>query len=164
MTPPRLQARVRYTEPMVRRAVRVFVWRSVLRLAGLWAVAVLLLGFSAGLGLYYNQPYGVAFGCAGLLMPVVFVAAVWRAHFRNTVGRFRTLDPPEAEITVDDTGLSVRSSQGQATLPWSGFTAVWRLPDCWLLFLAPNHFMTLPLADLPAGMLDALLKHLPPPR
>ena len=148
---------------MVRRAVRTYVWRSMGRRGWLWGLALGLLGLATVLSLWLGQPFGAGFGVAGILMVLAFVAAVWRAHFVNTVGRFRALDPPEADVTVLPDALAIRSSQGAVTLPWGRFTAVWPLPDCWMLFLAPNQFMTLPTAELPPGMLAALRERLPPP-
>lgn len=162
-TPDGLHARVRYTEPMVRRAVRVFVWRSLARRGALWGLALGLLGATAALSFGLSRSFGGGLAAAGLLMAACFVATVWRAHFANTVGRFRALRPPEADITVLPSALAIRSSEGAVTVPWTRFTAVWTLPDCWMLFLAPNQFLTLPTADLPPDLVAALRTHLPRP-
>ena len=58
------------------------------------------------------------------------------------------MDPPTARFTFDAAAMTVASNLGESTLPWSSFTAVWEIDGAWMLFLAPNHFMTLPTADL----------------
>lgn len=155
--------RLRYTESMLRRAVRVFVWRSVMRRWWLWLLAVGLLAFSAAADLADGPSFVGGVAVAGLFFLAVFVFAIWRAHFRNTVGRFRKLDPPEAEFTFGPDALGVRSAQGTSTVPWSRFVQVWTLPDCWLLFLAPSQFMTLPTAGLSPETLAMLRAKLPLP-
>src|SRR5262245_43784716 len=90
--------RVAYTEPMLRRAVRVFVWRSsgeILRRRGwLLLVAIALIGMGLARG-WRTDPSWVlaAYIAATALVPLVFLL-VWRAHFVNTVGKFRSMASP----------------------------------------------------------------------
>ena len=142
------RARVRYTEPMLRLAVRTFVWRSVLRRRELWLSAIALLAIGIALGCLGAPSFLTGLDVAALGFLAVFVAAVWRAHLANTLGRFRAMAPPEADVTFGETSMTVASNLGSATLPWSSFVQVWELPGFWMLFVAPNQFITLPLDTL----------------
>ncbi len=139
---------LRYAEPVLRRAVRVFVWRRLLRRGWLWLAAVGLLLVSVVLGWWTGPSFAAGLALASLVFLAVFVAAVWRAHFANTIGRFRAMDLPTARFKFDAAAMTVSSNLGASTLPWSSFTAVWEIDGAWMLFLAPNQFMTLPTAGL----------------
>ena len=160
----RLQGRyvveLRYTEPVLRRAVRVFVSRRVLRRGWLWVAAGLLLT-SLVLDWLTGPSFAAGWALASLVFLVALVAAVWRAHYTNTVGRYRAMDPPTARFTFDAAAMTVASSLGESTLPWSSFTAVWDIDGAWMLFLAPNQFMTLPTTDLCAEAQAFLRTRLP---
>ena len=152
---------LRYTEPVMRRAVRVFVSRRLLRRGWLWLAAATLLLTSLFLGWWTGPTFAAGWALASLVFLAAFVTAVWRAHFANTVGRYRAMDPPTARFTFDAAAMTVASNLGESTLPWSSFTAVWETDGAWMLFLAPNQFMTLPTADLCAEAQAFLRTRLP---
>ena len=154
-------ARLRYTEPMLRRAVRVFVWRSLRRMGAVWMLAIMLVLAGMVVAAWLGDGFIAGFGAAALLFAAVFIGAMWRAHFVQTVGRFRKLDPPEATLILGASSFTVRSSQGASTIPWPRIVEGWALPDCWMLFLATNQFLTIPTADLPPDMLAMLRARLP---
>lgn len=139
---------VQYNEPMLKRAVRAFVTRRMLARRWLWLATIGLLLTSAVLGWVSGPDFGTGAAVAGLAFLLALVAAIWRAHFVNTVGRFRSMDPPSARVIFGDHDLTVASNLGSSTIPWSSFEELWELDDMWLLFLAPNQFMTLPMAGL----------------
>ena len=113
---------LRYTEPLLREAVHVFVVRALFRQLGwLFLVAVAL---------------------------VIFIAAVYVAHYRNTIGRFRQMRCPEATMLYDEDGLTFASELGSTTIPWSGIKERWCYPRFWLLLFSPAQFTTLPLGCL----------------
>ncbi len=139
---------------MLRRAVRVFMWRRVFRQPWLWLLASGLV--LAGIVFSWRDKDYVlttVFGTV-LLAAVLFLAALWRAHFVNTVGKYRRMQPAEAHFTFRDDGIDVASNLGTATLFWPNFLDVWELPDCWLLFTAPNQFVTLPTLDATPELLS----------
>ncbi len=88
---------------------------------------------------------------------------IWRAHFTNTVGSFRRLDPPESDWTITDESLTVESNQGLATLRWSRFTGWWELPGFWMLFLGPAQFMTMPTSVMTGEQLAFIRSRIRPP-
>ena len=153
-----------YTEPMLRRAVRTYMVRRVLRgrLVVLGA-AIVAIEALALLVLSARADFLLGILVATVLFLGGFVAAVWRAHAANTLGRFRAMPRPQATLTVTDEAFTVSSGLGAATIPWSGFTEVWVLPECWMLFLGPASFNTVPLAGLDAAQRAMLARKLPPP-
>ena len=137
--------RVRYDEAMLKAAVRAYVLH---RLGGkalvltLAVAGVLYCGYLIGFGRdrVFAGLMTVLFACA-----LLFVAFVWLAHRRNTLGKFRHATTPESTFTLTDDSLSVLLDDGAAaTLPWAYFQEILACKDCWLLLLAPNDFMTLP--------------------
>ncbi len=159
------RAHVRYTEPMLRRAVRTFVWRaSIRRRWWLWLIVIMLAAYTVGPGWDPKLPLlnGILLA-AVLLLPLVTLV-VWRAHFANTVGAFRRLNPPEAEFTFREQDMSIVSSQGTLTMPWSRIVEVWELPGFWMLFTATNQFFTLPTGSLSEETLAFVRSKLPSKR
>lgn len=137
--------------------VRGVLWRS------LWLWIGAPLGLIAGLVAYWDDgPPELNGACAAVLILLpLFLLFIWRAHFKNTVGRFRSLDSPEADMVLDEAGLGVTSSLGAMTIPWSRFTEVWELPGFWMLFLSRAQFITLPLATVPEDAIGFLRGKLP---
>jgi hypothetical protein len=156
---------VAYTEPMLRRAVRLFVWRAAIRRRRwLWLAAIALIGISLAWGWWSGEPSWV-FGAnlAAIAFVPLFFLLLWRAHFVNTVGRFRSMASPSAEVIFRDQDLTISSELGSSTLPWTPFIDVWETPEFWMLFLAPNQFITLPIANLSEEALAFLRARLPQP-
>jgi hypothetical protein len=159
------RVRVQYTEPMLRQAVRIYVWRGVvLRYWWLRLCAIVLLLISFVASWSSDMPVISGISIAVLAAPFVFLLTVWRAHFVNTVGTFRSLSSPEAEMVFRDSDLTITSALGSVTLPWQRFTSSWQAPGFWMLFLARNQFITLPLANLPPDVLRFVSSKLPHPQ
>ncbi|WP_454688685.1 YcxB family protein [Achromobacter aloeverae] len=154
-TPPSYT--VTYTERMVRDAVRTYVWRrGILGRKLLWILEIALLVLLAhGLA---TRPADWSLGvlaCA-VLLPPIFIATLWRAHHRNTVGKFHRLALPTAQIDFQDDGLGLRSDLGAACLQWPAITEIWERPGYWMIFTGPAQFMTLPTASIPDSALEFL--------
>lgn len=103
---------------------------------------------SLALGEWTGPSFATGLALASLVFLAALVGAVWRAHFVNTVGRYRAMDPPTARLTFGAATMTVASNLGSSTLPWSSIVAVWQIDGAWMLFLAPNQFMTLPTTGL----------------
>ncbi|MGO1069806.1 YcxB family protein [Lysobacter sp. CA199] len=141
--------RVKYTQAMAKDAVRVFVWRRVVVAEkGLWTVAALLLAlvlFHVARG---DRDWWVGALGVVVLLPPLLLIGVWRAHYRNTVGRFRAMPVPEAVFVFEQDALAIESGVGSMRIPWSSLSEVWERPDYWMLFTGTAQFFTLPIADL----------------
>lgn len=143
-----------YTEAMVRDAVKTFVWRrGVIVRKGLWIAdglamcALVWANWSCGTVWLFNLLAA---------LPLCLIALMWIVHTRNTVGKFRRMRYPVATIAFEDEGLSTSSDLGRALIPWSTISEIWERPGYWMLFTAPNQFMTLPIETVPLADRDFL--------
>ena len=141
------ETKLRYSEPVLRAAVRVFVLRSIGRHLGI-AFFVVLAGLVADLAwllAHHDRGWMVGFLVAMILFVGAFFAAIYVAHYRNTIGKFRQMLMPEATFGYDEEQFEMTSELGSATMPWSAITEVWRYPRFWLLLFSRSQFVTLPI-------------------
>ena len=68
---------------------------------------------------------------------------------------------PTAEVIFRDQDITISSALGSLTLPWTRFIDVWETEEFWMMFLAPNQFITLPVANLSEEALAFLRARLP---
>jgi len=140
------ETKLRYSEPLLREAVRTFVLRGVFGRLGIsFFVVAILTAFLGFLISRHDRDWTVGFLSATILFVGVFLAWVYVAHFRNTIGRFRQMRSPEATFGYDEQQVIFTSELGSATMPWSAITEVWRYPRFWLLLFSRSQFVTLPL-------------------
>jgi hypothetical protein len=141
------EAKLRYSEPLLREVVRAFVFRALLRQLGVtyFIVVALLILALAWFIARHDSSWSVGFLAATVLFVFAFFAMVYVAHSRNTIGRFRQMSTPEATLKYDEQHISFVSELGSSTMPWSAVTDVWRYPRFWLLLFSPSQFVTLPL-------------------
>ncbi|WP_323013300.1 YcxB family protein [Devosia sp.] len=135
-----------YTQEIVSGAVKAFVWRrGIADQKGLWAAEIAMLVFLVGL--LWSGERGWLVGVVGVVVLLVpcLIGAMWVAHHRNTVGKFRRMSSPRANFVFGEDGFEVVSELGEARLPWSTVTEIWERPGYWMLFTDPNQFMTLPV-------------------
>lgn len=137
---------LRYSEPMIRRAVRAFWWRTT---GPAYFVAVLLVLVALCLALARGD-YSWWTGMLGsvLALAVVMAASVYVVHLRSSLGRLRRMRTPEATLELDTDRFRVTSDAGMSELPWSVLTEIWCFPEFWLLFVSRAQFLTLPTSDL----------------
>jgi hypothetical protein len=135
-----------YSEPLVRRAVRAFWWRT---LGWRFPIAILLVLFSL-ISLVASGDRSWFVGAIGavLALGLAFGASLYVVHYRGSVGRFRRMSTPEATFEPEVDRFRLVSDAGLAECPWKHVKEVWRFPEFWLVFLAPGQFITLPTADL----------------
>jgi hypothetical protein len=137
---------LRYSETLLRSAVSSFVFRAITRHLG--TTFILAIAAVVGITIYLlaqnDRSWLVGFLSATVLFAGAFIAAVFLAHYRNTIGRFRQMRSPEATLAYDEQQFTLNSELGSATMPWSAITEVWRYPRYWLLIFSPSQFVTLP--------------------
>lgn len=168
-TPLPASFRLTYTEPMVRDAVWTYVRRRLIgETRASWVVAALLAILLAGMVVNGDRSWLVGALAAAVAAPFLLVAVGWRAHFANTVGRFRSMREPVAEVRMSEDGLSFASELGTSDLKWPGFTEAWERPGYWMLFTGRNQFNVLPTGTIPPerlawlrGKIPAAEKHAP---
>ena len=108
-------------------------------------------------GMEMSAPGPIA-GVAGtsVLLPPLLLALIWTAHHRSTVGRFRRMPTPVADITFRDDGLGIASELGSGHLSWSSMTEIWERPGYWMIFSGPNQVTTLPVEAISGDDLELL--------
>jgi hypothetical protein len=138
---------VRYTEAMVREAVRAFYWRTLQQWFG-WSGALAFLLTLAALGFVFaagDRSWFVGLVGACLLFVLTIIALGYGAHYRSTTGRFRRMRNPQARFVFSESDLSMISELGSATVPWSSVREAWMFPTFWLILLSRSSFVTLPI-------------------
>jgi hypothetical protein len=147
--------RLHYSEGLIRRAVQAFWWRTTgWRYVGAFLV---VLGSFSYLLWSGDRSWVVGLSGSGLVLAVAFAVALYAIHYRASVGRFRRMRKPEANIELGEERFRVSSDVGTSELAWSAVTEVWLFPEFLLLFLSAAHFITLPTADLDTNSRDFIL-------
>lgn len=138
---------LRYSEPLLRLAVRSFVFRAITRQFGtaLFLAIAVLCGLTIYLLAQNDRSWLVGFLSATILFAAAFIVAVFLSHYRHTIGLFRQMRSPEATLAYDEQLFTLTSELGSTTMPWSAITEVWRYPRYWLLIFSPSQFVTLPI-------------------
>jgi YcxB-like protein len=147
---------VRYSEGIAREAVQRFIVRRLRELFDLkvCVVAVGTIGYLCWLVWNGDRSWWVGAIAAVLVLIPVGLAAVYAAHWRDTVGRIRQMQVPMARFTLNDAELSMASELGSATIPWPLIVEIWEFPGLWLLLLSKSYFVTLPTDGVPAPALQ----------
>ena len=141
------ETKLRYSEPLLREAVRFFVRRSLVRGLGFGSLVAICLVMGGVALQIANGDRGWFVGAmvSFLVFVCVFLALIYVAHFRNTIGRFREMRNPEATLSLHEAHFTVTSELGSATMPWSSITEIWHHPRFWLILFSRSQFSTLPL-------------------
>ena len=150
------RATLRYTEQLVALAVRLY-WRRTVGL-GLLVAVVLMIAFLIWLLIEGDRSWVVGLVAAVVLLGVLMPVAVYVVHYRNSMGKFREMSQPVAELMADENGITISSDRGSSSLKWESVKEVWRFEALWLLLFSKAQFVTLPLADLPSPMQEFILE------
>lgn len=146
---------VTYTLEMVQDAVRTYVWRKgVLGQKPFWLMALLLIGLTGWMAWRGERGLLLSVAIAAACMPLILTAMAWLAQYRGTVGRFRRMQKPEAQISFQEDGLAVASGLGggvgAGVLKWAEITEVWERPGYLMVFSGPARFSIIPAHNLAA--------------
>lgn len=137
---------VTYSENIVRDAVRTFVWRRIIvGQKALWVAEAAMVVFLVWLLWKGEQGWLVGVVGVAVIIALCLPIVAWIAHYRNTVGKFRRMSSRRADFTFLDEGFEIVSELGAAKIPWSTVTEIWERSNYWMIFTAPNQFMTLPV-------------------
>jgi hypothetical protein len=140
---------LRYSERLVRSAVRAFALRSFAQGYVTWLLAACLGAMLLTLQLHDGfGGWWIGFFEGLLLVVVLLPLGGFIAHRRHSMDILRRMGSPVATLAYDERDLTMRSGLGATTLPWSSVREVWRFDEFWLLLLSRGQFVTLPLGDL----------------
>ncbi|MBP1850315.1 YcxB family protein [Rhizobium halophytocola] len=143
---------IQYDEDLLRRAVRVFVWRRcVLQQKTLWVIGFLTAGFLAAVApMVSGEPNLLPLlAVVAAALPFVVTGLLWNTHHADTLGRFRNLPSKTAEVTVDETGIAIRSGPGQRMVGWPFVIEIWETDGFFMVFTGQYQFETLPKHGMP---------------
>lgn len=146
----RNEVTLRYTEPLVRRAIFEFWKRTVgvgFPIAMLLCAASLILLQLEGDRSWFSGIVGSV-----LILGLGLCAVLYFSHFRNSMTKFRALKNSEAFFKVDSNTFTLASSEGSSTMPWKTVSEVWKFESFWLLLFSKAQFVTLPLDSLPVEL------------
>ncbi len=151
---------LRGSEPALRQAMKVYIWKRRFRRRQTWlAWTVLLVADGA---LVWTDDFGFLTGAAAaatVLLATMMLGIGW-ARWDANIKRWRKLIAAGAEVIIEDAALSIASNISTLTTPWSQFTEVWILSQCWMLFVVPDQFQIVPLADNSSEMTTFLEQRL----
>lgn len=135
-----------YTEALLKSVVWAF-WRRVTGwkfLIGLVLMLFSIIGkITSG-----DRSWWLSALIAVFCLGIIFSAAIYIVHYKQTIGKFRRMTSPQGTFEVGETHFKVTSDMGSSELAWKTVTEIWQFPEFWLLFFSPSQFITLPLADL----------------
>jgi hypothetical protein len=147
---------LRYTERLVVQAVRLF-WRKTIGF-GLPVAVALMIAFLTWRIIDGDRSWVVGVTAAVVLLGVLMPLAVYVVHYRNSIGKFREMIQPVAELIADEDAITLSSDRGSSSLKWELVKEVWRFESLWLLLFSRAQFVTLPLEDLPGSMQTFILE------
>jgi hypothetical protein len=138
------EVEVRYSEAIARAAVRAFFRRMLGR--AYWLVLALSIPAALFVSLLIDGNRSWLVGALGafLVSFLVYLLVLYRAHFDYTVGAFRRMVKPQGRFVFSDSGVSISSDLGSASLQWSTIQGVWTFPEFWLFLMSPSSFFTFP--------------------
>ena len=152
---------VRYEERLMRSAISAFMMkalfhdnpvRTFLPLALIiWSCAMLLF---AG-----EEELGIELFVAAFAVLTVFFASGWRMHLRTMSKKIELMKGRWPMARLRDEGLIIDGPGPASLLEWPDIKEIWPIEGAWLLILATNHFVTLPVAQAPKEALDFLRSH-----
>ncbi len=158
---------VRFEDADMRAAVNAFTWRALVA-EHPWRMGapLVLIALCCGGLAYIGEGEDAAmlfFGCFILLG--LFVAGGWRMHQRmmhekveKARGHLCTARLSDEGVVIDAGGQGEGQGAGlrgeAPLLPWKSIKAIWPGERVWLLIVATNHFVALPIARAPREALE----------
>lgn len=140
------QIHLTYNTEIVKEAVFRFWLRSVGK--GFF-VALTVVGVSFFWALMRGDTSWVTgIMAASFVFGIVFILALYVVHYRHAMEKLKTMGSFQAQMVISDSGFTLSSGAGSATMPWSSIGQIWKFENLWLLMFSKGHFVTLPLSSL----------------
>jgi hypothetical protein len=152
---------IRFEDADMRSAVDFFVWRALFLEKPLRTVLPLGLIALSCAGLAFAGDVEDAlllfFGATALL--AIFIASGWRMQQRMMHEKVERARGHLSSVRLYDEGIVVDAGGASPLLPWKSIRAVWPGERVWLLIVATNYFVALPVNRAPKEALDFLSAH-----
>ena len=151
---------VHYDEALMRAVARRYIWlgHSYSNPVNTPLAFVIFVGVQTGIntGVRFLQlSLDISF-LVVLLVVVLIACGLFWLHWRSVYAGLRPMIGQEVVFHLGDQGLSLGAKGRVTRFSWYDFEGIRRAERFWLLIRAPGAFVTLPLAGLPAGILDFL--------
>ena len=153
---------VEYDDVAMKAALRAYVARAMLSgrgglsiAAGVLVVAALTMRIALRDWTFVT---GVLVGLVAAILAMV--VAVYFAHWRGMRTKLARMTRREATFRLADEDIAIEADSGSTRMPWATFKDVWRF----VLMLAINQVVTLPLGGAPQGALDFISAKVVPSR
>jgi hypothetical protein len=145
-----------YDEASLKRAVDTFVIRRLKTGFGWLGMLAVVITVAAVAQLLWqgDRSWLVGAIAAGLLFFALLITLLWQWRLKDVRAKLAAINDGKAHVTLTDKDFMISTVAGGTTLPWAVFTDLWKLESCWLLFLAPNNFVTLPIAGVSPQALE----------
>ena len=146
-----------YSEDLLRRAIKSFWWRTI---GPAYIVATLLMIVPFGYLIYlgdYSWLTGVLGG--GIFIAILFASVLYVTHYRNTIGKFRSLKGSTSILKTGIEEFEIQSPIGNSKMKWSNITELWQFKEYWLVFLSKSQFFTLPTSCLTSSIKESILNN-----
>jgi hypothetical protein len=142
---------IAYDEKTLRRAVSGFVAGAVFRENAILTFLPLALIVGACGALYFtgDTELGVELFVAASLLLTIFVLSGWRMHMRELRRRLASGGGRHPLVRLREEGLVIESGPAAPMIEWPRIREIRTLQDVWLLILATNHFIVLPVRGAP---------------
>ena len=129
------------------KAMRYLLWR---RGGPVGPIAIVLLPIVLAVVAADPRMRPVAYigGGAAIMLFVLFLLAV--AHRRKIRRRFfKSTTDHVVRVSIDHSGIGVKSAAGSSTLPWNAINRVWAGKEVILIFYHGWHYVAFPTAAVP---------------
>ena len=149
---------IAYDEKTLRRAVSGFVTGAVFRENAVLTFAPLALILLACGALYFSgdAELGVELFIVATVILAIFIFAGWRMHLRQLRARLAAGGGRHPLVRLREEGLVIESGPATPLIEWPRIREIRTLEDVWLLILATNHFIVLPVRGAPREALSFL--------
>jgi hypothetical protein len=140
------------TPDLGNKALRYLVWR---RGGPVGPIAIILFPVVLAMAAAdpKMRPFAYIAGGAAIMLFVIFLLAV--AHRRRIKRRFfESTTDHVVRVSVDDSGMAVKSAAGSSTLPWNVISRVWAGKEVVLVFYHGWHYLAFPTAAVPANAIE----------
>jgi hypothetical protein len=99
------------------------------------------------------RPVAYIAGGGAIMLFVLFLIAV--EHRRRIRRRFfeSTIDHT-IRVSIDDSGIAVKSAAGNSTLPWTAINRIWAGKEVVLIFYHGWHYVVYPTPSIPSYAIE----------
>jgi hypothetical protein len=152
---------IRFEDADMRAAVDSFVWRKLFLDKPLrTALPLALIALScAGLAFAGDVEDALLLFVGATALLAIFVAGGWRMQHRMMHEKIEKTRGHLSSARLYDEGIVVDAGGASPLLPWQSIKAVWPGESVWLLLVATNYFIPLPVKGAPKEALEFLSAH-----